>query len=159
MKKLILILVLIYSAGICFGQEISETKIEAQNNVYLELLGSGLFYTVNYERTFSGPFYIRMGAGYTFNLDEFLDEIWTVPLSVGHLITIGSDTHIELAIANTFLWNDNEMRILPGPIIGLRKQIFGKGGTLTRIAFTPLFERDGGLNIYPYGGLSFGVSF
>lgn len=110
---------------------------------------------------FSGPFVLRAGASYLPGNHGFLSEAWFIPISVGYLISTDQDVHIELGIAKTFMWESDELNHWPGPVIGLRKQDFLKGGAFARIAFTPMFVKDRGegLKILPYGGLSFGISF
>lgn len=159
MKPLVISILLFLACGNCFAQDDTLSTKKADNAIYIELLGSGIIYSVNYERHFSGNLFLRVGAGYTFNIDAFLSDIWSVPISTGHLITIDSDTNVELGIANTFLWHDNEMRLLPGPIAGIRKQMFDKGSAFVRVTFTPLFDIDKKLTIVPLGGISLGFRF
>lgn len=132
---------------------------KAKNSIYIELLGSSIIYSVNYEYHVSGNLFLRVGAGYTFNIDALLNEVWTFPVSVGHLIVIDPETRIELGAANTFLWHDKEIRILPGPIAGIRKKLFDKGNAFARVTFTPLFDMDENLTIVPLGGISLGFTF
>ncbi len=69
----------------CVAQEDSLRVLGARNAVFIELLGSGFFYSFNYERVFLEGFTVRAGAGYTGN-DGWFSEIWTLPVSTSYLI-------------------------------------------------------------------------
>ena len=63
MKTIILVLL---ACTFAFPQE----KETANNNIYLELLGNGLFSSLNYEYTISNNFTMRFGVGFAFSNSE-----------------------------------------------------------------------------------------
>jgi len=46
-----------------------------KHSIYLELLGNGLSYSINYERLLKQRLSLRMGAGYFPDLDDFLPTL------------------------------------------------------------------------------------
>lgn len=160
MKSVIILLLITPMSIASMAQNDSLKTINARNTIFLELLGSGFFYSFNYERVLPGGLTLRAGAGYSGNNNGFLSEIWTVPVSGAYLISTKRDIYIELGAATTFVWeHDQKQQVFPGPVIGLRKQDLTNGGAFARIAFTPIFEIEESPRMYPYGGFSFGASF
>jgi hypothetical protein len=134
-----------------------------QNQLYLELGGNGLIYSINYERFLSENFTIRGGFGITpgffFVEGTFID----IPVTASYLI--GSErSKLEMGLGATFLASSNvevfgldsgdqSLIILTG-IVGYRYT--SPSGFVFRIFFTPLYSSEGDPPFVPYFGLSFG---
>jgi len=67
-----------------------EEERRAPNTVYIEGLGAGLFYTVNYERLVLEDLAVRVGVGY-YRVDDV--GIISVPISVSYL-GLGGQRHM-----------------------------------------------------------------
>lgn len=147
----------------CYAQEVT-----APNSIYLELLGNGIIYSVNYDRMFCNNVSGRIGMTYFPALTSFFtttENIFIMPVTLNYFIGDGN-SKLELgagivyaqATLSTIFSNEEESAsgIAETVIIGYRYQQ-SEGGFLFRIGFTPFFRFDGGL--YPFGGISIGTSF
>jgi len=139
------------------------------NSIYLELLGNGGFYSVNYDRQFSDDFGARIGFMYVEDFLFFTDvKILLIPITLNYLIGSGNNK-LELGGGpligfesgrDSFLGlsegeKSSGSRIGATATIGYRYQK-SDGGFLFRIGFTPLFTSEG---ILPWAGISLGFSF
>lgn len=134
----------------------------ARNAVYVELLGAGLLYSVNYDRHLIGRWHLRggystLGSSFTFGDD---DRAHLVPVQLAFV----SDTEgaLELGAGATLLldgtnsdWSDT---VLASFTIGYRNQP-REQGFLFRIGFTPFVGYADRLIAAPGGGISFGYAF
>ena len=139
----------------------------AQNQIYFELGGCGITYTINYERLLSDNFALRGGIGVTPGWIVFDGTIFTIPVTGSYLIGDGS-SKFELGLGATYLTTtDIEVFGLPAGssslvafngIIGYRG---GRpdGGFIFRVAFAPMYSPDFDPEFIPYGLVSFGFGF
>ena len=138
-----------------------------QNQVYLELGGCGLTYSLNYERLLTESFALRGGIGVTPGWIFFDGTIFTVPATGSYLIGEGS-SKLEFGLGVTYLTStDIEIFGLPAGstsliafdgIIGYRGGN-PNGGFIFRIAFSPMYSPEFDPEFIPYGLISFGVGF
>lgn len=137
------------------------------NQVYLELGGCGITYTLNYERLLSKNFALRGGIGITPGFLFVDGTIFTIPLTGSYLIGEGY-SKLELGLGATYLTTtDIDIFGLPAGsssliafdgIIGYRGGS-PNGGFIFRIAFNPMYSSDFDPNFIPYGLVSFGFGF
>ena len=145
----------------------------ARNAVYLELLGNGGLYSVNFERMLNDTLALRIGFA-TWNSPALFyegtppDRLTTVPVTVSYLLG-GGERKLELGGGVTFgratrdrssiHQKSSSFSNLTG-IIGYRSQPPGRG-YLFRAGVTPFYSFDQGDDAYPDPGftLSAGVSF
>jgi hypothetical protein len=137
-----------------------------QNQLYLELAGNGLIYSINYERFLSENFTIRGGFGITPGLIFVEGTFIHIPVTASYLI--GSKTSkLELGLGATYFAGedteifgldagDQSLMFLTG-IIGYRYTSLS--GFVFRIFFTPLYSGEADPPFSPYFGLSFGYAF
>lgn len=148
-----------------------ETRL-APNALYVELLGNGGFYTINYERRFIEDLSVRLGFGFisvsaTGGSTTSRASVMTIPLMANYL-GIGNDRHhLELG-AGLLLVYASAATSSAGSIAS--GSAFGVGGTATvgyryqprdggflfRAGFTPWFGAGG---FQAWGGMSLGGAF
>ena len=163
--KLILLIILFLSSFTTYAQY--STNTYTKNQVYLELGGCGLTYTMNYERFLSHNFALRGGIGITPGWFVIDGTIFTIPITGSYLIGNGN-SKFELGLGATYLTTtDIEVFGLPAGsssliafdgIIGYRGGS-PNGGFIFRIAFNPMYSSDFDPNFIPYGLVSFGFGF
>ena len=132
------------------------------NSLYLEVGGSGAFYSINYDRLIGSHFGARVGFSYFADLILPGFSAYLYPVSLNCFIGEGS-SKLELGVGMTFIrgeirWFGDDATgnaIFPNLNIGYRYQS-EDGGFLFRIGFTPLITRH---YFQPWGGLSAGFSF
>jgi hypothetical protein len=145
----------------------------ARNAVFLELLGNGGLYSVNFERILHDTLALRVGFA-TWNSPALFyegtppDRLTTVPVTVSYLLGSG-ERKLELGGGVTFgratrdrssiHEKSSSFSNLTG-IIGYRSQPPGRG-YLFRAGVTPFYSFDQGDDAYPDPGFTFsvGVSF
>ena len=138
-----------------------------KNSVYFELGGSGLFYTLNYERTLLEDVYFervnaRIGFGAAAqNARNGGPLVWST-LMIHPLTTKKHGPDLGLGVLYLYDpggWLDDVLGIEQGPCaafaIGYRYQSPG-GGRVFRFSFTPLLSPE---TVFAWGGLSLGVAF
>lgn len=134
-----------------------------QNQLYLELGGNSLVYSISYERLLSENFTIRGGFGITPGLIFAEGTFIHIPFTASYLV--GSERHkLEAGLGATyFAGTDIEIFGLPSGdqslvfltgIAGYR--YVSPGGFVFRIFFTPLYSGEADPYFYPAFGLSFG---
>lgn len=147
----------------------------AKNVVFVEGLGNGLVYSVNYERLFEKPdvglrigfSYMSLGAS---GNDSSVKVSWiAVPLVASWYV--GGENHkLQLGIGATMLsvTSGGQSGPLVGEVSGLipaPTAVFGyryipaRGGFAFSIGFTPLMIVGDGGGFLPWGGISFGGVF
>ncbi|WP_345162591.1 hypothetical protein [Pontibacter saemangeumensis] len=158
-----------------YGQ--TEPSRTSRNNAYLELLGNGGLYSVNYERIVAENFALRLGFA-AFKAETLFGEgsnsIVTVPV-LGNFLFGKKKSKFEVGagfllgrkkFASSFLSDDNtnsSIIDLKG-VIGYRYQP-STAGFMFRVGLTPFNALKGGDDAYPSsgfflsGGLSIGYSF
>jgi hypothetical protein len=158
-------------ASPCLAQ--ADATPAARNGVYLELLGNGGLYSVNYERMFNDHLTGRIGYSAWNSPALFFggsgpDRYHTLPVTVSYLLG-GGERKLELGGGVTLgrgtedRFSDEKRNFsfttLTG-IIGYRSHPPG-GGYLFRAGVTPFYSLDNGEDAYPDPGFTFsvGVSF
>jgi hypothetical protein len=155
----------------------------ANNALYAEGLGAGLFYSLNYERSF-GDFAGRIGFGYLSVSASSSDpngqesssasaSIFTVPLTISYL-GIGTKTNIfELGAGATILHvgegasfvdtdssstaSGSTTLVLPHVVVGYR-HMPPDGGFLFKAGVTALVAGDS-IPVLPWPYVAFGAAF
>ena len=160
-----LLLLMLSTSGLT-QTENEDEKIH-KNSGYLELGGSGLWYSLNYDRVIKKykrtAFTGRTGLSYFGNLDT---NTMTMPLEFSFLL--GKKKHFaEIGIGPTFLQAFTEhisaMAVLG--VIGYRFQPMVKRGLMFRATFTPFIGEISSEKGYwnwvriPWGGVSIGYIF
>lgn len=143
-----------------------------RNAIYVEGLGQGLLYSVNYDHLFTRHWDFRVGfASWAITPFFFFSSGKTkftgVPLLVNYIVG-GSVNHLELGIGAVVgftstrgrLWwgsdySSSGSAFLGTATIAYRGETPG-GGPMVRLAFTPFFTFK---RIEPYGGISLGFCF
>ena len=161
--------------SLSYGQTgLSKTS---RNNAYLELLGNGGLFSINYERIVVENFALRLGFG-AFESGTLFGEgdnsIVTVPI-LGNFLIGKNKSKFEVGagflfgrkkFTSTLNSNDNttsSIMDLTG-VIGYRYQP-STAGFMFRVGLTPFYALKGGDDAYPSsglflsGGLSLGYSF
>lgn len=132
----------------------------ARDAVYLELLGNGVLYTVNYDRRFTDDLTGRVGLGVFGGV--------AVPVMANYLLGEGRG-RLELGAGVVLIGasdvdigevdpgeEEQDLDWLAGTAtVGYRYQP-ASGGFVFRIGLTPLFSLHGGV---PWLGVSFGRAF
>ena len=137
-----------------------------KNQLYLELGGNGLVYSINYERLLSENFTLRGGFGITPGLIFAEGTFIHIPITASYLIGSKS-SKFETGLGATYFagtdikvfgldTGDQSLIFLTG-IIGYRYT--SPGGFVFRILFTPLYNSETEPEILPYFGLSLGFAF
>lgn len=150
---------------------------EAENAIYVDLLGPGLFYSINYDRMLTGDLSARIGFSYlSFGASsggasaEF--SYWAVPLTVSYL-GIGSENDMLEVGGGPVLMNVSGSGVIETDdtaagaeasatlfamtgIVGYRHQP-SDGGFVFRIGASPVLAFGAG--VLPWGYLSLGAAF
>lgn len=165
MRKIAIVLVLALFVNYVHSQGVEKQMGTSANasQIYFEVLGPGIAYSVNYDgrlNKIENGLGIRVGvSGAGGNGGGY----FALPVQVNYLLG-NNGQYLELGAGATYvssaisLFDDRESSssILPTATIGFRKQPFGKKGLTWRLAFTP-FIVDG--VFIPYGGASVGYRF
>lgn len=147
----------------------------AKNLVYLELLGNGGLYSVNYERMLTDDLSARLGFSYlTFGASassggeggSVRGTLVTAPVMLNY--TVGGKNHrAEIGAGATLVYmsasasgsgvssSGEGVAALGTGVVGYRYSP-ADGGFVFRAGFTPLVGKGGFL---PWGGMSFGGTF
>jgi hypothetical protein len=163
MKKLKTSTILSLLVIVLSSTTLSQSK---PNSIYLELVGSGGLYSVNYDRMFTDNIGARIGFMYFDSewLLFFTDvEMFLIPTTLNFLV--GSGKHkFELGAGPVFIFGSVSF-FGSDPVsgsgvgwtgtIGYRYQP-NEGGFMWRIGFTPFLA---GGEFFPSGGISLGYGF
>lgn len=134
------------------------------SQVFLEVGGAGIIYSVNYDGRFSkyeNGLGMRVGIGGA-SVDG--DGYFAVPVQVNYLagakgqyLEVGAGfTYVSSSFSDFFDDSRNTESTVAGTLaLGFRKTPFGKKGITWRVAFTP-FIKNG---FIPSGGASIGYRF
>lgn len=159
MKKLLATIFISFSL-ISFGQEeMIKEKSRAKNSVYLELLGNGGVYSINYDRVFFGNGIMHFGGRVGFSyFSIFHSSFFTIPIE-GNILLGKKDIFLELGLGRTLVlesenFNNPDLIFLRMGIRFQRKE--RKDGAMFRFAFTPVYKEG---VFSSYMGASFGGSF
>ncbi len=130
---------------------------EAPSAVYLELGGSAVAYSINYEHRFVPELGLRAGAG-VFPLCVFhCETVVVLPLSIQAIVGEGNH-HFEVGGGVTITTLRDKDARFAIPEIGYRYEK-PDGGFLFRALFTPLFRLNDLKDVTPWAGLSFGYAW
>jgi hypothetical protein len=166
MKKRLLIFVLFVAAAHPAAVAQSSSGY-TQNAVYVEVLGQGFLYSVNFDHRFAENIAVRAGFSH-FSVGFISDvSITTIPLMVEYLSGSGND-HLEIGLGAVpvygriagDLFGSSEGTtgawvIVATATVGYRYQPVGEG-LLFRIGITPFFMNAGA---QLFGGASIGYAF
>jgi len=158
-KTIIILCIFLFNAGQLISQQ-------HPNSIYLELMGSGGLYSLNYDRMFTPNIGGRIGFSYfSFTSDNFFFpsvDMYMFPISLNYFagegnskFEIGSGVTIVTGTADWFGVKGSGSAIAGIFNIGYRYQQ-SEGGFLFRIGLTPILSSTG---IHPWGGLSIGTAF
>lgn len=140
----------------------------ARNSIFLEILGNGLLYSINYDHKIFDHLSARIGGMYLGVSERNTDQsvsLLLVPVMANYLVGSGS-SRLEIGAGLTFGSAGGNIDTAGGDFdeggfaaftstIGYRLQPTD-GGFLFRIGFTPVFTANGFL---PWAGLSLGGTF
>lgn len=140
--------------------------VPARNAAFVELGGSGLYWTLNYETHLADRFVLRAGAGFTpvstlfGDFDLFMAPVtasWVSPSHRGHGVEVGVGGTIAVLSGGTGLFESSEpsVDVVGTAVAGYRFQPV-QGGVQFRAVFTPLFSP---YSFQPWGGVSAGYAF
>lgn len=151
-----------YSQGV---ERVGKTSSNA-SQIYLELLGPGTFYSINYDGRFGK---IENGIGMRIGISGAGGNdggYFALPVQLNYLLGNGGQ-YLELGGGFTYVnaaldlfdtdEPESENTLLGTATIGFRKQPFGKKGLTYRVAFTPFI--GGGVGLMPWAGASIGYRF
>ena len=151
----------------------------ANNAVFLELLGNGVLYSINYERILGdadvglriGFSYIGVSAGNDASGASAKASLITVPLMANYYGVGGRNHKLQLGGGVTIISvaassGDGKGSIVgasgvvPAPTLAIGyRYLPAKGGFTFFIGFTPFIIPGGDKPIFPWGGMSFGGVF
>lgn len=137
--------------------------------IYAELLGNGIYSSLNYERIVSDNFSIRLGVGYVFsnsvsNSGGHHDYAFLPLAMVYYLVALNNSNYLELGGGALFAYSglsseisyETTFTIAPTAAIGYRYS--PKDGGFFLSAALDIFPEPAG-KIFPWGGLGVGYSF
>jgi hypothetical protein len=132
------------------------------SQIYLELGGSGIVYTLNFDTRFNkreNGLGFRIGAGGAGGNDG---GYFAIPAQLNYLLG-ENGKYLELGGGITYIktedddfFFDETSTVAANLVVGFRSQPFAKKGLTWRIAFTPFI---GGGGFLPWGGASIGFRF
>lgn len=155
MKSITIFILLILLAAPLFAQETSTSK--RLNMIFAEAGGSGILFSLNYERLLGNNFGVRIGAGSAGLMGL------TIPALLNYYI--GKEKKLELGLG--IIYTDYFSNICGTYISNGKYLITGtiahkfqseKSGIVFRLAFTPVYNPFKG-KFLPYGGISAGYAF
>ncbi|NBC27868.1 MAG: hypothetical protein GVY08_13470 [Bacteroidetes bacterium] len=168
MRKSILIIIATFLLSVILIPKHATAQNYSSNSVYVELLGNGFFYSINYDHRFTNHFGGRMGFMIIEGQSEQStdDQISFAILPVMANYLVGSGSHrLELGAGLQFVLAGGTLEnygSFSGGGIGGVTTTFGyryqpvDGGFLFRIGATPFYS-DGRPQLS--GGLSLGYAF
>lgn len=158
MKNIIVLILLILFATPIFGQESQESSTSKRSNVLFgEVGGSGLLFSINYERLLGNNLGARIGAGSAGLMGL------TIPVLLNYYIGREKKLELGLGLIYTDYFSDNGGKYISNGKYLITGTIAHKfqseeSGIVFRFAFTPVFNPFKG-KFLPYGGISAGYAF
>ncbi len=169
-KRFALLLTALSLLFICPGTSWAQEGKKASNSIYLELLGNGAVYSLNYDRMFSNSVSGRIGimsvpvdeATLDVDEDDVKVDLTTLPIMINYLK--GGNHKLEIGGGVILVFVSADIKevgsvegsgVLGTATLGYRYQPRA-GGFNFRIGFTPIFDQGG---FSPWAGLSLGYSF
>ncbi len=164
MNKMELLMILVL---LCFQVQNAKGQLDSSNTtgniIYLEILGAGGLYSLNYERHLDYKTTFRVGASYfqystTQTVTRFIAIPFALNVLIGqrpHLLEIGLGASLYSVPFDKVTWHlTNRLGIGVVHSFMYRYQK-SESGLNFRMGFTPVW----GEGFFPYGGLSIGYSF
>lgn len=135
-----------------FGRSVLALEREANNSVFVEGLGAGFFYSLNYERIVFDDFGLRVGAEYAplqSTWSAFERYAFSFPLTLNYLGVSSGSHALELGAGMSLSYSKGESLLATKPgfeifgigVAGYRFQSV-KGGFQLRAGLTTLFGND-----------------
>jgi len=157
--------------SIAHQERYTTDELTAHSAIYLELFGSGILYSLNYDYRFADFFAVRAGLEYipltSNNGDASLSvSLFAIPLMAYYLLNYNS-VNLELGVGATIFTGNislsiknsgisgNSSGVMPVGDIGFRFEP-KTGGFMFKIAYTPFLETIH--QIIPFG-FAFGYAF
>jgi len=147
------------------AQQIIDSGTGRAQNVFVELGGQGLLFTVNYDTRFSNKrngIGGRVGIGY---LAASGDHLTTIPVGINYLLGKGKN-FFEVGLGATYigaggndsslLFDENTSNVVGTMSFSYRLQPIESGFSF-RAGFTPVFNGD--FFVPYYAGISLGYTF
>jgi hypothetical protein len=156
----------------------------APNSIYLEGLGAGLFYSLNYERRFIDDLGVRVGFGYVSMSAEAGGDsssagFLTIPITVSYLGVRGASSGLEVGGGATLIYASSRvdsgglaasgsgMGAWGTAMVGYRYHPAGSAGFQFRVGAMALMgrglslstSRPGSFGVIPWFYLSMGAGF
>jgi hypothetical protein len=147
------------------------TSRAIRHSLYIELLGNGGFYSLNYEARLPFELTLRGGASYlgasaTGETARGRAGLVSVPMMIGALPGF-REHRLEVAAGATLFWFSGEASVLfvkaeMNEVLAMGTATIGyrytpaSGGIVLRAGFTPLFAIADGVRVLPWGGVSVG---
>lgn len=141
-------------------KEAVPTYSRTASQIYVEGLGSGVLYSINYDKRL---FPQDDGLGFRIGVSKFgggSDGVFTVPIQINYLA--GSNGRYFEAGAGIVYGGNNAgdgKDVVGSIVLGYRRQPFNKKGITWRFAFTPFITFDPELPFLPWIGASIGYRF
>jgi hypothetical protein len=149
----------------------SESERTASNSIFIELLGNGLLYSINYDRMLMENLSVRVGLMYLSlsaadGTESAKVSFMLVPVMLNYLL--GSGSHkLEIGAGPVVAHASGTASGTGGDLAASGTGVAGTavvgyryvpkdGGFTFRGGFTPLFSKGG---FFPWVGLSFGYVF
>lgn len=171
LKKVIILVCYISIPCFSFCQNYGKhsSGFDFENNIQIELLGHGGFYSVNYERflVFHSPLKtsVQIGTAYYPESTDIIN--YWLPLSVNQLFSLGS-SHFEIGLGHIFAID----RIESSPGIeasnSVDKFMMGRigyrlqpkdGRILLRVSYMPILDYTDASKPFSWGALAVGYAF
>ncbi|WNJ20680.1 hypothetical protein [Pontibacter sp. G13] len=148
-RSAFLLVSMLASYSLVFGQflEPDRQRVIASDIIFLEVLGNGEYYSLNYEQTFLSNHWLglaaRFGVG-AYPASRSKAEV-RIPTTISAFM--GRDRlFIEAGVGVTFSFDSELMEqgseTVPTGIFGLRLHPYRNGGLFLKMAYTPLFRPD-----------------
>lgn len=160
MKKTIFLFIYFLVVSTNLNTQQNNNTFDRNNAVYLEIGGSGIWYSLNYEHRIPVQINQRLALGGGFSVIPVDNSNFIGIVSVNYLI--GRKNIFELGISPTYIFTNSEF--LMSARLGYRFES-GKG-FLFRAGFSPVYgqfslagSEDGTKGILPWAYISFGYTF
>jgi len=142
------------------GQPADDDELKiVKNNIYLELGGSGVLYSINYERTFIEKEILSLNGRFGIS---FFPGIFAIPITM-HILVGKIRNFLDIGTGISLIRLESSRDF--DPFIPLQTIIVGYrfqsiyNGIVFRIAYTPFIEWFNNPPVYHWGGLAIGYRF
>src|SRR5690554_58881 len=162
----LLISVLLLTSTLTYAQQVYSDKgatvVSNKNAIYLELLGNGFLYSINYERSFFKNSSLRLGAAYGPGIgrrNTFVDRHITLPILINYHLKLSRKAFLEAGLGTTLVLLGEDSNIYYTSSIGL-KSLNPNTGHFIKFSLTPYSKnKELHLNLRVGYGISFGKEF